>query len=263
MTIAAWPVVARRRVVHAYKPGELSASEGQFRTLRGHEWASSGVRVTRRAGQRLLGQMTLFSSLNVEAARLVRHGNLDGAVRVARAAAELEAGPEFAQLKRIMAKLTDHDAERVVDGVLPDDAPDELAEALTTIARRTERWRAGELTLTALAEVITGRIAEVHEGYVLLVRTSGPATMVPRWMAVAAQRDKVGALLALVTDKLDDGRAVVEAVPAIDLDDDTSPDSFNPFSRDPRALSINKADERLLAGEPQPLRILVPVLIDA
>jgi hypothetical protein len=36
---------------------------------------------------------------------------------------------------------------------------------------------------------------------VLLVRVSGPATMVPRWMAVAAQRDRVGALLALVADE--------------------------------------------------------------
>ena len=126
MTIAAWPVVHRHRVVHAYKPGEPSASEGPFRTLRGHEWASPGVRVTRRTGRHLVGQMTLFSSLNVESARLARLGNPDEAARVARAAAELEAGPEFAQLQHIMSDLSGYDAQQVVDGVLPEDAPEGL-----------------------------------------------------------------------------------------------------------------------------------------
>jgi hypothetical protein len=208
--------------------------------------------------------MTVFSSLNVDSARLARHGNADAAARVARAAAELETGPEFARLQRILSDLSGHDAQRVVDGVLPEDAPDGLAEALKAVARRTEQWRAGELILTRLAEVIAGRIAEVHEGYVVLGRMSGPAAVVPRWMAVAAQRDEVGLLLALVMDKLDTGRAVVEAVPAIDIDSDTGAGAFSPFGRgDLRVGRLTKADERLLAGEPQPLQILVPVLIDA
>ena len=208
--------------------------------------------------------MTVFSSLNVESARLARHGNPNAAVRVARAAADLEAGPEFTRLQHVMAEMPIHDAERVVDGILPDAAPGELTEALKAVARRTEQWRANEIAGTTLAEVVAGRITEVHEGYVVLFRMNGPAAMVPRWMAVAVQRDKVGALLAMVMDRLDDGRAVVEAVPAIDMDDDAGAGKFSPFGRsDPRVLSLTPADERMLAGEPQPLRILVPVLIDA
>jgi hypothetical protein len=262
MTIAAWPVVDRNRVVHAYKPGEPSSAEGPFRTLRRHAWASSGIRIIRRASGHLVGQMTVFSSLNVESARLARHGNPDAAVRVARAAAQLEAGPEFTRLQGILSDLPSQDAQRVVDGRLPEDAPDALVEALRAIARRTEQLRAGESMLATLAEVIAGRITEVHEGYVVMVRMSGPAAMIPRWMAVAAQRDRVGELLALVMDKLDDASAFVEAVPAIDVDDD--PDAFSPFGRgDMRVRNLSRADARLLAGEPQPLRILVPVLIDA
>jgi hypothetical protein len=264
MTIAAWPVVDRNRVVHAYKPGLPSASEGPFRTLRTHKWASSGVRVTRRADGRLTGQMTVFSSLNVESARLARHGNADAAARVARAATALETGPEFGWLQRLLSDLPGHDAERVIDGVLPDGAPDALIEALKAVARRTEQLRAGELILATLAEVITGQVEEVHEGYVVLVRVSGPAAMIPRWMAVHAQRDKVGAFIALVTDKLDAGSAVIEVVPAIDVDEETGADVFSPFGRgDARVRSLTRADERLLAGEPQSLRILVPVLIEA
>jgi hypothetical protein len=256
-------VVDRTRVVHAYKPGESSAAEGPFRTLRGHAWASSGVRVIRRTGGHLVGQMTVFSSLNVESARLARHGNPDAATRVAQAAADLEAGPEFARLQLSLSDLADHEAIRVIEGVLPEDAPEALSDALKAIARRTEQLRARESASAKWAEVIAGRIAEVHEGYVLLVRVSGPVAMVPRWMADAAQRTQVGELLALVMDRLDGNSAVVEAVPAIDVNDDPGEDTFSPFGReDVRVRTLTRADEHLLAGMPQPLRILVPVLID-
>ena len=87
--------------------------------------------------------------------------------------------------------------------------------------------------------------------------------MVPLWMAGAARRDRVGDFLALVADKLDGASAVVEAVPAIDIDDAPGADGFSPFGRaDPGARSITAEDVRLLAGEPQSLRIIVPVTID-
>ena len=87
--------------------------------------------------------------------------------------------------------------------------------------------------------------------------------MVPLWMAGAARRDRVGDFLALVADKLDGASAVVEAVPAIDIDDAPGADGFSPFGRgDARTRSITADDVRLLAGEPQSLRILVPVTID-
>jgi hypothetical protein len=113
------------------------------------------------------------------------------------------------------------------------------------------------------AEVVfAGRIAEVGDGYVMVVQVKGTATMVPLWMAGAARRDRVGDLLALVADKLDGASAVVEAVPAIDIDDAPKADGFSPFGRgDARTRIITADDVRLLAGEPQSLRILVPVTI--
>src|SRR6266699_5892446 len=105
MTIAAWPVADWRRVVHAYRPGEDSAAESPLRTLKRHRWVSGGVRVTRHAGGRLGGQIRFFSSLNVDSARLARHGDRVAAARVARAAEELEAGPEFIRLQRALSEL--------------------------------------------------------------------------------------------------------------------------------------------------------------
>lgn len=258
-----WPVVDRRRVVHAFKPGDSSSSEGPFRTLKKHNWASKGVRVTRRSGRRLGGQMTVFSSLNVDSARLARQGKSDAAMRLARAAAAIEGGPEFGLLRSILSDLPDRDAQSVIDGVLPEGVPDRLPDALKAVARRTEECRTAEMDLPTTTEVVVGRVAEVHPGHVLVVGVGGAATAVPRWMALAVRRDQVGVLLALVLDKLDDGRAIVEATPAIDIDNDVDVVTFSPFGRgDSRLTHLTKADEAILIGDPRPLRILVPVLIE-
>jgi hypothetical protein len=264
--IAAWPVVIRDRIVHAFKPGGSAASEAPFRTLRRHEWVSQGVRVTLFADRGLAGQMTFFSSLNVVAARMARRGNAPAAARVARAAADLEAGPEFAVLRSLLSKLPDREAEQVIGGLFPEDGPAALAEALRAVASRTEQVRADDILLSSPAEVVfAGRIAEVTNGFVLLAQvkeTAAATTMVPLWMAGAARRDQVGDFLVLVADKLDGASAVVEAVPAIDIDTPEA-DGFSPFGRsDARARSITADDVHLLAGEPQALRILVPVTID-
>ena len=261
--ITPWPVVVRERIVHAFKPGGSSLAEAPFRTLRRHGWASAGVRVSRRSGGGLAGQMTFFSSLNVVAARLARRGNPAGAERLARAAASLESGPEFALLRRLLSDLPDQEADQVVAGVLVEETPGPLAGALRSIAACTEEISADSLFLSSPAEVVfAGHIAEVNEGHVLLVQSSGPATMVPRWMAAAANRDQVGALLALVSDQLDGTSAVVEAVPAIEFEEARETGGFTPFGRgNSRAQTITEDDAQLLSGQPQPLRILVPVTI--
>ncbi|WP_432839289.1 hypothetical protein [Dactylosporangium sp. CA-092794] len=182
-------------------------------------------------------------------------------MRIAAAATTLESGPTFRSLSEILAEMPALDAKDVVDGVIPDPAPEGLMRALRAVAHETERIR-DHVAGAELAEIIVGRVKEIHESYVLLVLMSGPETLIPRWMARAAGRATVGALLALVTDKLDGASAVVEALPAIDVNDDTQIGAFTPFGRsDKRALSITAADERLLAGEPEPLHVLIPVAV--
>jgi len=207
--------------------------------------------------------MTVFSSLNVAAARLARRGNSPAAERVARAAAALESGPEFALLRRLLSELPDQEADQVIGGVLPEGVPDTLAIALRAIANRTGQVCADDISLSSPAEMMfAGRIAEIREEYVLLVQAKGQSAIVPRWMAGAAHREQVGELLALVSDRLDDASAVVEAVPAIEIDDPPEIGGFTPFGRDDtRTRSITADDARLLAGRPQPLRILFPVTI--
>jgi hypothetical protein len=198
------------------------------------------------------------------AARLARRGNALAAARVARAAADLEAGPEFAVLRTLLSELPGREAEQVVGGLFVADGPAALTDALRAVASRTEQVRSNDIVLSSPAEVVfAGRIAEVSDRFVLLVEMEGTATMVPLWMADAARRDRVGDLLALVADKLDGASAVMEAVPAIDIDDAPEANGFSPFGRgEARTRIITAADARLLTGEPQPLRIIVPVTID-
>lgn len=262
--IATWPLAGRHRIVHAFRPGGSPDAEGPFRTLRRHDWVSPGARVSIRADRGFAGQMTVFSSLNVVAARLARRGNASGAQQVARTAESLESGTEFELLRGLLSDLPAGEAEKLVDGVLPRDATEALLEALRAVASRTERLRADDIVLSSPAEVVfAGRVAEVTGGYVKLVQDEGETTMLPRWMAGAVRRDQAGAFLALVADRLAGASAVVEAVPAIEVDDPPAVGEFSPFGRgDDRTLSIKPDDARLLSGEPEPLRILVPVTID-
>ena len=155
--IAAWPVVVRDRIVQAFKPGGSPVAEAPFRTLRRHAWVSQGVRVTLFRDRGLAGQMTFFSSLNVMAARLARRGNALAAARVARAAGDLEAGPEFAVLRSLLSELPDSEAEQAVSGLFPADGPAALTEALRAVASRTEQVRANDILLSSRGEISFSR----------------------------------------------------------------------------------------------------------
>src|SRR4051812_46976101 len=74
MDLVPWPIVGRDEVVKAFRPG-MPATEAPFRTLRAHGWASSGMSVVTRRGNRASGRWTIFSTLNIEAARYARHGD--------------------------------------------------------------------------------------------------------------------------------------------------------------------------------------------
>lgn len=261
VVIAPWPVATRERIVRAFKPGHSPMAEGPFRTLRRHGWVSSGVRITRRADHGLAGQMTFFSSINIDAARLAWRDDAPAAVRAASAAANLESGPEFGDLRGLLTDLPSLEAEQVVSGAVPDGASVELSRVIRAIARRTEQVRAN--LSSPLEAAFAGRVAEITEGFVVLAQEEGATTtMVPRWMASAAKRDQVGDVLFLVTDKLDDASAVFYVVPAIELESVSHGREFSPFGRgDARTLEITAADARLLTGTPQPLRILIPVTI--
>ncbi len=261
MHITLWPVVPRDRLVWAFRPGEPGSSEGPFRTLRKHSWATAGIRITPRIGGHTTGRVTVFSMLNLEAARLARLHDGQSAARVARAAVAAESSRAFGQLVKLLARLPAEGIAALAQGLFPAQAPEELWGTLHRLAEETERrWQTAALHL-AMPEVITGRITQLGPTALVLKVKTGPDITLPRWLAKAAHRERVGACLGLVIDRFEESSAFTYALPALDLDE--GPPRFRPFGRHAPPLDLTPVDVELLRRESPALRVPVPVTIGA
>lgn len=263
MQIALWPLVGRELLIRFFRPGDETASDAPFRTLRRHEWATAGVRISTREGGRAAGQVTVFSTLNLEAVRLARCAQEGPAMRFAREAAALEESPDFVLLGRLLSGLSPEVVVAVVHGVVPPSLPncDKVWLLLTRIARRTERIRSSPSVKSSLAEVCTGRVSAVQGTVVVMTTAGGQSSMIPLWLAHSVGRERVGDELAVVTDRLDESSALSVALPALDVDGPRPAPELDPFARDARAGALSASDMRKLAGVPAPPRVLVPVTI--
>lgn len=260
MEVHQWPIVGRTQLVQAFRPGEPAGKEAPFRTLRLHGWATAGVSIVTRSEHRATGRLSIFSVLNVDAARLARDGQQRLATSAAKAAASLEASDVFVQLGKLLAGKSSQDVSAAVAGEVADTGWPELLRLLRLLARRTKAARA---RLSGGQDVIAGTISETRSDYLVLTAASGLRTAVPRWLAQAAHREKVGDCLALVTDRLDDRHMVVNAVPGIDVSKGAAAATFSAFGRTAPVRQLTKADARLLSRPAAPLRVLVPVTIDS
>lgn len=260
MQVERWPIVGRSQLVRAFRPGE-SRKEAPFRTLRAHGWATAGVGVVTRDERSASGRLTIFSVLNVDAARLAREGEHRGAAQLAGAAARVESSKGFLELKQLLSGHPLEEVSAVLEGGAPEDQWPDLHELLRQIARETKATRTRISPRVKLSGVVTGRVSEAQGGFVVLTAEGGARTAVPRWLAQSAHRANVGDLLALVTEKLDDQQMVVNALPGIETSR-ASP-KFSPFGRRAKVHALTAADAKKLAGSPAPLHILVPVSIGA
>lgn len=261
MFIAPWPLVGRDVLVRAFRPADAASSEAPFRTLRRHAWATPGVRVVTRAAGRAAGRVTVFSALNVEAARLARSDETAAALRVAKAAAMLERGHNFRQLVNLLSGLAHDEVGALLAGDVPD-ASSALWTTLRAIARDTERVRAATTARDSLPEIVAGRISELREATVVLLGSNGYTSLLPRRLARSVHRERPGDPIAIVTDWLENGSALAYALPALDLDEAATAAPFDPYARDSRALALTPEDVRKLSATPKPLRVLVPVTIE-
>lgn len=260
MSVDLWPIVGRAQLVQAYRPGEVSTKEGPFRTLRTHGWATSGVSVVTRSDHRATGRLTIFSVLNVEAARSARDGDLRTARSFAKAAAKVEKSATFVRLKKLLSGRPTDEVTAAVEGGVSARRLPELLEALRQVARETRNAHIHQSVRGGTTEIVSGRILEaLREGLVLQAET-GATTLIPLWLAQSAHRENVGDLLALITDRLDDTQMVVKVVPAIDL---RAPLKVTPFGRAAAVHALTAADVRTLSRKPAALKILVPVSIES
>jgi hypothetical protein len=260
MKVKQWPVATRGQVVGAFKNlADEAASEAPFRTLRHRGWATGGTRLRTRRGGHITGGIVIYSSLNVDAARLARLGFHDEAADLAAEALKVETSETWQHMLEILATGSEDEAREAVSGVVHRDT---LGDLLRSVSRLTERARDRHKVLSTVYEITVGSVAESRPGYVVVHTTAGEDTAVPRWIAAGVARDKPGDLVALLHERLGARKAILEAMPAIDVDDSETASDYSPFDRADVRNRLSSADAPYLQGEPAPLRILVPVTIE-
>jgi hypothetical protein len=159
----------------------------------------------------------------------------------------------------LLAAGTDDEARDAVSGLVRHSA---LSSLLRSVSRSTERARARHRVLTTVYEITIGAVSESRPGYVVVHTTHGEDTAVPRWLAAGVARDKPGDLVALLHERLGARKAILEAMPAIDVDDPDDTSGYSPFDRSDPRNRLSARDAPFLHGEPTALRVLIPVTIE-
>jgi len=138
--IAEEPFLTRESILNVLKPGELT-TERPFRTLRQRGAASEGISVPARTlnGQ-LIGRLSLYSSLNADAARAYRLEDLDAARAFAEKAHQLEQSPWANLIRKAVAAIA---SAIPVDPLSPEAHPNLIRYLLL---RRRSSWRGLEQT---------------------------------------------------------------------------------------------------------------------
>lgn len=261
MEFGLWPVALRTDLVRAFRPGESSTREAPFRTLREHDWATAGVSVHLHDGRHAAGKLVLFSILNVEAAISARSGDAEMAVELARAAERLEKSRWFKLVQSLLADLPATDVVAFVEGAaVPGSA--KLSTTLRMLALQTERVRHQKRFARRRISFHVGQISRVEGEYVVITSETESSVAVPRGLARAAHRERIGECLAVINSQPDERELIVRAVPGIDL---RSPvvEGFSPFARSPGFEPVSRADVAYLRGRPAPLTIRFPVTIES
>lgn len=258
MEFALWPLALRDDLVRAFRPGEPAEREGPFRTLRAHEWATAGVVIPTRQGGRAAGRVVVFSELNVDAAVCARCGDLEMAVAIAKAATRLEHDLEFVRLQKSLAEHALRVVALVAAGQVATDDP--FLGLIRRIATKTALVRQQRRFAKLASWYHVGRISAVAEGYVV-IDGGGKQSLVPRNLARAAFRERVGECLAIMNGPVDGRERIVRAVPGIALEPGAG--SYSPFARPPGGLQrVSSGDLAYLQGVPIPTQIPVPITIE-
>jgi hypothetical protein len=275
-----WPIVSRDKLVRAFQPGASATSEAPYRTLRRRRCATEGVAVRPRGSGRLQGQVRFFSRLNLRTARLARVGKFLWAEAGAHSAQVLEESATFRELRDHLAEMPGDAVAEAVAGGSPEGLDQSLVRAAAAATEAAEaEWLASSPVESALAgllhaEVTTGYVSSVQGDVVWVRPVDGKATVaLPAWLAAGARRGSVGDPVIVRTWRIAHDQAVVDVIPAIDLDPRPSqpspaqpspaePPLYSPFNRaDPRTTTITADDADRLHGPPAPLRVPVPVVI--
>lgn len=135
MRIAEEPFLTRENILAVLKPGG-TATDRPFRTLRKHAAASEGITIpVRTTGGHLLGKVSLYNSLNQDAARAFRLDQVEVAQELVSRAGELEKSVWAEQIRLAVEAI----ANAMPTDPAGSDSPPALRNYLTLRAHSS--WR--------------------------------------------------------------------------------------------------------------------------
>ena len=202
----------------------------------------------------------VFSILNIEAAICARCGEATTAASFARAAARIEASGAFVRLQGFLSQCPASTVPSLVEGALiPEDS--DLTLVLRALALQTATIRLQRQFARHALAFHVGRISSSTEGYVVVTNEGGQSVAVPRGLARAAHRERIGECLGVINSHVDERELIVRAMPGIDVGREHA-EPYSPFARVDGFERINAADQAYLRGRPTPLTIQIPVAIE-
>jgi hypothetical protein len=211
------PLLTRREIAREYRPDQTVTIESALRSLRDKGALSGGLSIElRSSGGRLGGRTHVYSSLNRDAARAARHKHFIAAVRLAKAAGELESSQAAATIAARLAAGPRIEGAADLARALSNPALGEAVAELHVMYARVQR-ELGDSTTTQLG----GHVLELDDVKALLLLDGLPAPLtVPRPMVEVVGVGAVGAPVIAIWELLPGGASLMTVEPAVDAPDD-------------------------------------------
>lgn len=218
--IADFPLISKKDIVLAFKPGHAGSLDAAYRTLRDKGVVSEGIDVRPRTetGQ-LLGRLHLYCVLNRDAALLARRSSLAEARKLARAARRIERGKVARELANALEQAAGGNLpQSTIQGVLGAAAGNEMMRShLRTLTDAVQAAREASKPLAEVEWRVFGRVARLEADFVEVKTNDASRLFVPMINLDESLR-RVGAALSLHWETLETGQAIYQAEPALDTE---------------------------------------------
>lgn len=210
--LLAWPLTTSSEIAGVLRPGSNLRPDSALRTLRERGLTATAISVIPRSQRGAHGRVVWYSSLMLDAVRLVRVGEDDAAAAAHAAATKLAS-------HRAAAFVAEWLAEN--GGPQPDLAALDLGTggALTRLAMLTASAREG-LADRAGVRTVTGLVTDVAAGSASVVAPDGTALSIPTPMS--SWTDWRGALVSVDIEELAGTATTLWVRPAFDSDTDAN-----------------------------------------
>jgi hypothetical protein len=255
--LAEEPFLTRNSIMAVLRPSDLPSAEGPWRTLRDHHAVSAGwpVRVRESSGH-LQGQLRLFNSLNVDAARASRLRQPEAAQRLAAVAERLERSSAAKRIREAIAALSadvpsDPNSKNAPPGLrryarlrgrssgvgfehgaltrewlaqsrawleLAGSESGDLADAVVTLGDESDKARVKILAEEMSVATFYGVVRRLDASAAQLESANGEALLVPRGELERQGLAIVGQAVSLLSEELPGGGTYILPMPAVMLE---------------------------------------------